>query len=60
MQAPAFAAGQIADFLLLIAAFKIEAADVGAALHFEATDGEDVGTARHVFPHRFVVVQTLA
>jgi hypothetical protein len=36
VQAPALAAGEVADDLLLVAALEVEAADVGAAGHFEA------------------------
>ena len=59
MQAPALTAGQVADFLLLVCALEVKATDVGTALHFEAAHGENVGPARHVFPHRFVVFQRL-
>ena len=41
-------------------ALEVEAANVGAALHLEAADLQDVGAAGDVLPHRFVVLQVLA
>jgi ABC-type multidrug transport system ATPase subunit len=60
VQAAAFAAGEHADFLLLVAALEVEAAQIGAAGHFELADGEDVGAVGHVFKDGFVAFQAFA
>src|SRR5882672_151139 len=51
MHPPALAARERADFFLLVGAFDVEAAEVGARGHLELADGEDVGAVGDVFPH---------
>ena len=42
MDAVAFAAGQLADFFLLVDALEVERADIGAGLDFILAEGEKI------------------
>src|SRR5436190_3660661 len=60
VQAPALAAGQVADQLLLVVALEVEPAEVGARRHDELADDEVVEAARDVLPDGLVVLEVLA
>ena len=60
MQAATFSAGKIADFFLLVAALEIESSQIGACVHFETPDGNQVGAVTDIFEDGFVVVQTFS
>ena len=60
MDAVAFAAGEEADFLLLFAAFEVEAGAVGAAVHFAVADGEGFLVAADFFPDGGIGVEVVA
>ena len=60
VQPAALAAGELADLLLLVGALEVEAAEVGARGHLELADGEDVGAAGDVLPHRLVALERVA
>ena len=55
MQTASFTTGKMADFLLLVASLEIEASQIGAGRHFEASDGNQVGTVADVFKNGFFV-----
>jgi len=57
VQATTLTAREHAYFLLLVATVEIETTAIGAAGHFEFTHGQDVETARNVFPNGFVITQ---
>src|SRR5688572_2331048 len=51
VQPPALAPRQVADFLALVRAFEIEAAEISARRHLELADVERVRAAGNVFEH---------
>jgi len=60
MQTSALAAGQVADFFLLIPTLEIEAPEIGARLHLETADGQYVGAIADVLEHGLVIGERLA
>ncbi|CAJ7141519.1 Uncharacterised protein [Burkholderia pseudomallei] len=60
VQAAAFAAGQVADDLLLVAALEVEAADVRARRRLVPADRQHVGAARDFLEHRLRAVERIA
>src|SRR5690606_19968650 len=57
MEASPFAAGEVTDPLLLVAALEVEATQVGAGGYLVAADLENVVAVGDGFPHGFLVVQ---
>src|SRR5579872_6135809 len=60
MQPSALAARELPDFLLLIGALEIEAAQIRARRHFEASDREQIESAAYVLEDGFLVLQRFA
>src|SRR5688572_3037981 len=60
MEPAALAAGKLSDELLLVRALEVEPAEVGARLHLELADGEDVLPVADRLPRRLVVRQRFA
>src|SRR5579864_5160351 len=60
MNAIALAARKLTDFLLLIAAFEIEGADIGAARHGALAELENVEPAGDFLPHRLLGIERVA
>ena len=60
VDAVAFAARQLPDFFLLIAAFEIELADISAGRKLFFAERNHIQTVGNFFPHVFVGVQLVA
>ena len=60
VQTTTLTTGEVFHQLLLVVAFEVEAADVGAAGHHELAHGDVVQTAGDVFPHGLVAFQAFA
>src|SRR5215471_15324943 len=60
MHAVPLAAGQLTDLLLLVRAFEIEPADIGARLHFAIAELEHIVAAGDLLEHRLLTIQRVA
>src|SRR3984957_18033603 len=60
MNAVAFAAGELANLLLLVCALEVEGADIGSAIHLALAECDDVVAAGDFLPDILLAVERVA
>src|SRR5215471_1738545 len=60
MHAVPLAAGELTDLLLLVRAFEIEPADIGARLHFAIAKLDHIIAAGDLLEHRLLAIERVA